>query len=98
MLIQGKGRDAQYLLAGFPASNEFNLAQTLKPFAKALVWSEEGGELGGSALDGLLDIIKLEKHYRDDWARGIYLAILQVLGDENPEVRQYRADLTNALF
>jgi thioredoxin-like negative regulator of GroEL len=46
----------------------------------------------------LLDIIKLEKHYRDDWAREIYLAILQVLGDENPEVRQYRADLTNALF
>ncbi|MGB4595332.1 MAG: tetratricopeptide repeat protein [Anaerolineaceae bacterium] len=118
MLIQGKGRDAQYLLAGFPASNEFNNAQTLKPLAKALVWSEEGGEPGGSALDasfnnalriarrgnlyaaldGLLDIIKLDKHYRDGWAREIYLAILQVLGDENPEVRQYRADLTNALF
>ena len=118
LLIQGKGRDAQYLLAGFPASSEYNVAQTLKPLAKALVWSDEGGDLETSnldasfknalrlarrgnlfaALDGLLDIIKLDKHYRDDWAREIFVAILNVLGEENPEVRQYRTDLTNALF
>lgn len=118
LLIQGKGRDAQYVLAGFPASKEFNLAQTLKPFAKALVWYEEGADDATSpadasfknalrlaqrgnlyaTLDGLLDIIKFNRQYRNGWAREIYLAILLVLGEENPEVRQYRADLTNALF
>lgn len=118
MLVQGRGRDAQYLLSGFPASSEFKLAQSLKPFAKALVWSEDGGGVGQSvldasfnnalrlarrgnpyaALDGLLDILKRDRNYRDGWAREIYLAILEVLGEEDPEVRRYRADLTSALF
>jgi len=50
------------------------------------------------ALDGFLDILRKDKDYRDDEVREVYLGLLEVLGDAHPEVRQYRADLTNVLF
>ncbi|MEA4930968.1 MAG: tetratricopeptide repeat protein, partial [Anaerolineaceae bacterium] len=50
------------------------------------------------ALDGFLDILRKNKHFHDDDVREVYLALLEVLGDENPEVRAYRVDLSNVLF
>ncbi|HNX46767.1 MAG TPA: tetratricopeptide repeat protein [Anaerolineaceae bacterium] len=50
------------------------------------------------ALDGFLDILRKDKHFHDDDVREVYLALLEVLGDENPEVRAYRVDLSNVLF
>ena len=50
------------------------------------------------ALDGFLDILRRDKHYRDDEVREVYLGLLEVLGEHHPDVRQYRADLSNVLF
>ncbi len=50
------------------------------------------------ALDGLLDVLRADKHYRSDRARRVYLAILEVMGEDDPDTRQYRADLATVLF
>jgi len=50
------------------------------------------------ALDGFLDILRKDKHFHDDDVREVYLALLEVLGDENADVRAYRVDLSNVLF
>ncbi|HOZ38992.1 MAG TPA: tetratricopeptide repeat protein [Anaerolineaceae bacterium] len=50
------------------------------------------------ALDGFLDILRRDKHFHDDQLHDVYLALLEVLGDGYPTVRQYRDDLSNVLF
>lgn len=51
-----------------------------------------------AAMDGLLDILRQDRRYHDGVARKIYLAILDVLGNENPTTRQYRDELALTLF
>ena len=50
------------------------------------------------ALDGFLDILRQDKHFHDGQLHDIYLALLEVLGEAYPGVRQYRDDLSNVLF
>ena len=50
------------------------------------------------ALDGFLDILRQDKHFHNGQLHEIYLALLEVLGDAYPTVRQYRDDLSNVLF
>lgn len=51
-----------------------------------------------AAMDGLLDILRENKHYRDNLARRIIVAILELLGDANPATQQYRKELSLVLF
>jgi putative thioredoxin len=51
-----------------------------------------------AALDGLLEILKQDKRYRDNIARQVFLSLLELLGDASPEARQYRSELAMALF
>jgi len=51
-----------------------------------------------AALDGLLDILRQNRSYRQGKARATILAILEVMGDDNPETRAYRNELTSILF
>lgn len=51
-----------------------------------------------AAMDGLLDILREDKRYRDGLARKTLVAILEALGDNNPLTRQYRNELAAALF
>ena len=50
------------------------------------------------ALDGLLDILRLDKHYRNKLARDVILGILELMGNEDPQTREYRSELASALF
>ena len=50
------------------------------------------------ALDGLLGILKKDKNFRNGQAKAVYLGLLEVLSDAHPNVRQYRSDLSTALF
>lgn len=50
------------------------------------------------ALDGFLDILRKDKHFHNGQLHDIYLALLEVLGDAYPTIRQYRDDLSNVLF
>jgi putative thioredoxin len=51
-----------------------------------------------AAMDGLLDILREDKHYRKDQARIIMVALLELLGESNPIARQYRSELASVLF
>lgn len=51
-----------------------------------------------AALDGLLEIIKENRSYRLGAARNVFVAILELLGENNPQTRKYRSELTAALF
>lgn len=51
-----------------------------------------------AALDGLLDILRINKHFKKDIARQVILALLLLLGDDDPEARQYRSELATILF
>jgi putative thioredoxin len=51
-----------------------------------------------AAMDGLLEILRQDKHYRDDLPRRILLALFHLLGDEDELTRQYRDELASVLF
>lgn len=51
-----------------------------------------------SALDGLLDILRQEKRYRDGIAHKVVLALLELLGEDDPLTRNYRMELAMILF
>jgi|WetSurMetagenome_2_1015567.scaffolds.fasta_scaffold25655_3 putative thioredoxin len=51
-----------------------------------------------AALDGLLDILRKNKRYKKGQARLIVVALLQILGDEDPDSRLYRSELATILF
>ena len=51
-----------------------------------------------ATLDGLLDVLREDKRYRNGEARQVILGVLEVLGVENPLTRQYRQELTSVLF
>jgi putative thioredoxin len=51
-----------------------------------------------AAMDGLIDILRQNKHYRNDEARNILLGLFEVLGDNHPLTQQYRRELANVLF
>lgn len=51
-----------------------------------------------AAMDGLLDIIRQDKRFRNGEPRMVMLGLLELLGDENPLTRQYRKELASVLF
>jgi putative thioredoxin len=51
-----------------------------------------------AAMDGLLAILREDKHYHDDEAREVMVALFEILGNENPLTRQYRAELASVLY
>lgn len=51
-----------------------------------------------AAMDGLLDILRQDKRYRDDGARKVLLGLFEVLGPKNKLTRQYRNELALILF
>jgi putative thioredoxin len=51
-----------------------------------------------AALDGMLDILRENKHFREGEVRQVFLGALEVIGLENPLMRQYRQELASVLF
>jgi putative thioredoxin len=51
-----------------------------------------------AAIDGMLDILRQDKHYRNDEVRHVVLALFEALGDDNPLTPDYRRELSMILF
>jgi putative thioredoxin len=51
-----------------------------------------------AALDGLLDVLRANRNYLDGEARKVLVAALQLLGEDHPQSRSYRAELSSLLF
>jgi len=65
-------------------------------YINSLRLAKRGNHL--AALDGLLEILRQDKRYRSGKARLIFLGILEILGDEDLDARQYRSELATLLF
>ena len=51
-----------------------------------------------AAMDGLLDVLRVNKHYKKGGAKQLVLSIIAVIGDENPLANQYRGELATILY
>ncbi|NPA93521.1 MAG: tetratricopeptide repeat protein [Chloroflexi bacterium] len=51
-----------------------------------------------AAMDGLLEVLRADKHYRDGLPKDVMLGLFELLGDEHPLTRQYRQELASVLF
>lgn len=51
-----------------------------------------------AALDGFLDILRKDKSYRRGRARLVILSLLELMGEDDPQTRPYRAELASVLF
>lgn len=51
-----------------------------------------------AAMDGLIDILRQDKHFHNDGARKILLGLFELLGDNHPLTMQYRRELAMVLF
>jgi len=65
-------------------------------FANAIRLSKRGNL--EAAMDGFLDVLRQDKKYRNGAPRQLILAILEILGPEDPLSRQYRQELASVLF
>lgn len=50
------------------------------------------------AVDGLLDILRQDRNYRNGSVRKLVLAIFELMGEDNDQTRFYRAELASILF
>ncbi len=74
-----------------PATTELDAA-----FAQSLRLVKRGKP--APALDGLLDILRLDRKYADGRAQKLVLAILEWMGEDDPQTRAYRQELATVLF
>lgn len=51
-----------------------------------------------SALDGLLDVLRADKNYGKGQAHKLAVALLHLLGEENPLSKEYRSELSGLVF
>lgn len=51
-----------------------------------------------AALDGLLDILRKDKNYRHGRARQVVVGLLELMGEDDPQTREYRSELATVLF
>ena len=51
-----------------------------------------------ASLDGLLEILKIDKNYRRGMPKDLILGLFELIGDDHPLVKEYRAKLANTLF
>jgi putative thioredoxin len=50
------------------------------------------------ALDGLLDILRQDKRFREEQARMVILSLLEILGPNDLQSRAYRTELMSVLY
>jgi putative thioredoxin len=51
-----------------------------------------------SSIDGLLDILRQDRRYGNNSARRLVLSLLELMGTDDPQTRQYRSELASILF
>ncbi len=51
-----------------------------------------------AGLDGLLDVLRRNKNYAQGQARQVFLAVLELMGEEDALTRAYRDELASVLF
>jgi putative thioredoxin len=81
----------KYQSDSLPMENDLDIA-----FANSIRLAGSG-KLAAS-LDGLLDILRQDKRYRNKLAQEVVLGLLEILGVDNPQTKAYRVELSSMLF
>lgn len=68
----------------------------LPAYQNALRLAGRGNRL--AAMDGLLDILRQDKHYRHDEARRAMVGLFELLNPEDEQTRQYRREFASVVF
>ena len=79
-----------------PAADEADVAPIEAQYRQAARILRRGNFAG--ALDGLLEVLREQKGYRDGQAKEVVVGIFALLGDEDPLTQQYRPQLAIVLF
>jgi len=114
LIPQGKISETLMILKKFPASKEYRQAESLLPlvvdmnstvqpesdldlmYFNSLKLVARGNLL--AALDGLLEILNINKNFRKGNAKFAFLGILEILGDQDLDAKNYREELSTILF
>jgi putative thioredoxin len=83
-------------LARFQAGETYSEDPLEAAYLNALRLIARGNH--AAAMDGLLDVLRQNKHFRDGEVRRVMVGIFELLGDENPLTQQYRSELAMVLF
>lgn len=51
-----------------------------------------------AALDGMLDILRQDKRFKEGGVRKVIVALFELLGEESPITQEYRSELASVLF
>ena len=51
-----------------------------------------------AAMDGILEVLRNEKDYKNGEAKDVILSVFEILGTESPTTRQYQSELASVLF
>jgi putative thioredoxin len=51
-----------------------------------------------AAMDGILDVLRKDKNYRNGEAKQVILGLFEILGTQNPATREYQRELAAILF
>ena len=65
-------------------------------FAQAIRLAKRGNY--EAAMDGMLDILRQDKRFKDGGVRKVILALFELLGKESPITQEYRSELASVLF
>ncbi len=49
-------------------------------------------------MDGMLDILREQKNYRDGLPKQVLLSLFAIIGDQDTLTQQYRDELASVLF
>lgn len=78
---------------GDPLQDEDELSAELHQSARLIIH----GNIP-AAMDGFLEILRVDKTYKDGLPKQVLLALFALLGDEDPLTRQYRDELASILY
>lgn len=87
---------AEYICAVEKSKNEAEVTVVEAQYRQAARLLREGKY--APAMDGLLEVLRYNKNYRDGQAKAVMIGIFELLGNEDPLTNVYRREMASVLF
>jgi putative thioredoxin len=87
---------ARYLCRVESTTDEFDFEAIEAQYCRAAYLLQHGNM--EAALDGLLEVLRQDKRYRQGETKDVMLALFEILGDDDPLTQDYRREMATILF